>query len=53
MILYLLDTAPGQNNSSQTIIQNSDLVVINLSQNPNTIEYFLKITVSIKKKHYF
>lgn len=51
--LVFIDTAPGQNNSSQTIIQNSDLVVINLSQNPNTIEYFLENYSEYKEKALF
>ena len=38
--LVFIDTAPGQNNSSQTIIQNSDLVVINLSQTQIQLSIF-------------
>lgn len=40
--LVFIDTAPGNNEISMRIIENSDLVVINLSQNPHTIENFLR-----------
>ncbi|NLM10702.1 MAG: ParA family protein [Clostridiaceae bacterium] len=40
--LIFIDTAPGNNEISETIIKNSNLVVVNLCQNPNTIENYLK-----------
>lgn len=40
--LVFIDTAPCNNEISEKIIKNSDLVVVNLCQNPNTIENFIK-----------
>lgn len=40
--LVFIDTAPGNNEISQIIIKNSDLLVVNLCQNPNIIENFLQ-----------
>ena len=42
MIWFFIDTAPCNNEISEKIIKNSDLVVVNLCQNPNTIENFIK-----------
>lgn len=39
--LVLIDTEPGDDEISKKIIENSDLTVVNLSQNPGTIENFL------------
>jgi len=39
--LVLIDTAPGNNEISRKIIENSDLITVNLSQNPNTFDNFL------------
>jgi len=39
--LVLIDTAPGINEVSRSIIENSDLIAVNLSQNPYTIDNFL------------
>lgn len=48
--LVLIDTASGNNEVSKKIIDNSNLVVVNLSQNPNTIDNFLSNYSHYKEK---
>lgn len=40
--LVFIDTAPGDSEISQKIIRNSDLIVVNLCQNPIVIENFME-----------
>lgn len=51
--LVFIDTAPGNNEISQKIIGNSDLTVVNLSQNPNTIENFMESYGDYCEKAFF
>lgn len=51
--LVFIDTAPGNNEISQKIIENSDLVVINTNQNPKTIKVLLDNCDNNKEKLLF
>ncbi|AGC68354.1 hypothetical protein Cst_c13630 [Thermoclostridium stercorarium subsp. stercorarium DSM 8532] len=51
--LVFIDTAPGNNEISKKILENSDLTVVNLSQNPHAIESFLKNFGDYREKAFF
>lgn len=48
--LVLIDTAPGKNEISSRILEQSDLILVNLSQNVHVLEDFLKAGEEFKDK---